>query len=251
MQGAPDEEILVELARLGARNAELEQFRSLVGAHQYLRLYQLVRRRVAPDADILDWGTGNGHFSYFLVRAGFRATGYSFSKPAFLDLHGGPTYRFALGDVSEPVAIPFADASFDAVASVGVLEHVRETGGNETASLREIERVLRPGGIFICFHFPNRYSLIDLGARHLPGAHHHVQRYTKRDIRALVRTTGLELVELRRYAILPRNLGYLLPKRARYSPRVAAAWNLVDDALGSLLSPLCTNYYFVARKSAR
>jgi hypothetical protein len=33
------------------------------------------------------------------------------------------------------VMLPFPDTCFDAVASVGVLEHVRETGGNELASL--------------------------------------------------------------------------------------------------------------------
>lgn len=41
--------------------------------------------------------------------------------------------------------LPFADASFDLVAAFDVLEHVADEG----AALREIERVLRPGGLFV------------------------------------------------------------------------------------------------------
>lgn len=46
------------------------------------------------------------------------------------------------GDLSR---LPFADAAFDVVAAFDVLEHVLDEG----AALREIERVLRPGGVLI------------------------------------------------------------------------------------------------------
>src|SRR5439155_25510036 len=73
----PDQAILEELVALASRpERQLLQFRSLVGAHQYLGLYRLVRRYVPAGGSVLDWGTGNGHFSYFLVRAGYRATGF-------------------------------------------------------------------------------------------------------------------------------------------------------------------------------
>ncbi len=123
------------------------QFQSRVGSHQYLRLYELTRRYVTPGSSVLDWGAASGHFSYFLQSSGYRATGFSLYEEHVPKALLGDGYRLVLGDPSDPVTLPFADDSFDAVASIGVLEHVRETGGDEEASLREIGRVLRRGGV--------------------------------------------------------------------------------------------------------
>ncbi len=240
MSHSTDAEVLAELEASG----EQWQFRSRVGSHQYLRLYDLVRRHLEPGAHVLDWGAANGHFSYFLVRSGFRATGYSLFDDAIPEAVSATGYRLVVGDPSDPVTLPFEDGAFDAVSSIGVLEHVRETGGDERASLREIVRVLRPGGAFICFHLPNRSSWID-GLLRLAGAQHHAYRYTSRDVLALVQASGMELVETRRYALLPRNPMHHLP--LAQSERFAQVYDAADGLLGSLLPWICTNHYFVAR----
>jgi SAM-dependent methyltransferase len=244
--GPTDEQILRELSDLSRGDEALAQFPCLAGGHQYLRLYRLFRRHVKQGADVLDWGMGNGHFSYFLLRSGYRASGYSLESPSPPPWLADADFRFASGTVADPVMIPFESDSFDAVASVGVLEHVRETGGNETASLEEIKRVLRPGGAFVCYHLPNRYSLIDMLARVLP-IHHHVHRYARKDITRLARSVGFELVDVARYAILPRNPLRRLPGAAMRSVRLARTYDTADQLLSRLLSPICTNYYFVAR----
>ncbi|MGH7680796.1 MAG: class I SAM-dependent methyltransferase [Candidatus Eiseniibacteriota bacterium] len=246
------EAILAELtARANAHPEDhLLQFGSLLSSHQYLRLYGLFRRYVPEGARVLDWGTGNGHFSYFLLRAGFRASGYSFLDGSFVGWLPDAGYDFTRGDAAEPTTLPYGDATFDAVASIGVLEHVRETGGTEAGSLSEIVRVLKPGGRFVCFHFPNQWSWIDWAARRVPGLHRHDYRYGLGDIRALASGAGLTLEAAGRYGLLPRNFGAHLPHPFRYSAGPARAWDAVDGLLGLPFSAFCQNYYFVARKGA-
>lgn len=250
MTGPAPETILAELVARSEEHPEdsLLQFGSLLSAHQYRRLYDLARRHLPAGGRVLDWGTGNGHFSYFLQRSGYRAAGFSLLDGAFVAWLPRPGYSFTRGDPRQPVQLPFPDGAFDAVASVGVLEHVRETGGSDAGSLGEIARVLRPGGIFLCYHFPNRWSWIDWAARRVPGMHRHDFRYERADIEALTAGAGLELLDARRYGVLPRNFGGGLPRSLRRSRGAARLWDHLDTLLTIPLSAWSQNYYFVARK---
>jgi SAM-dependent methyltransferase len=49
--------------------------------------------------------------------------------------------------IVDATAMPFADASFDAVVSISVIEHLPSNG--DTRAVKEIWRVLRPGGRLI------------------------------------------------------------------------------------------------------
>jgi hypothetical protein len=127
---------------------------------------------------------------------------------------------------------------------------VRETGGTEHASLNEIRRVLRPGGVLLCFHLPNRYSWIEAVLRSM-GRWSHQYRFTASSIRSLTAQAGLELVAMERYAILPRNIWWWgLPRGIGASSRMARGYDWVDGVLSVVLSPVCQNYFFVARKPA-
>jgi len=244
-----DDLILAELcARAVGRAEPARPFGSFASARQYRPLYRLVRRYVPIGSTVLDWGAGNGHFGYFLTRSDYRSIAFTLSDASMADWVDRPYERVEQGTTEDPVSLPFGDEELDAVASVGVLEHVPESSGNEAASLGEIERILIPGGVFLCFHLPNRTSWIDAFAGWVPGKHHHRFRYTRRDIERLVAGAGLELVEVRRYGLLPRNVLRLLPKRTRSSWAFADAWDRLDDLLSWPLAAISQNYLFVARK---
>jgi len=75
-------------------------------------------------------------------------------EPALQErLRGLPEVRYVSGDLDSPLAdvlldvtdIQFADASFDLVVCNHVLEHVPD----DAAAMRELLRVLRPGGLAI------------------------------------------------------------------------------------------------------
>lgn len=252
------------------RNTEagrsVDQFRSLPQANQYRNLYSLVARHMRPGARVLDWACGNGHFSFFLARQGAAVTSFGFEgEPAVFSLltpQERARITYVQGSFDDPLTLPFGDASFECAFSVGVLEHVRETGGTEIGSLREMRRVLQPGGRFICYHLPNRYSYIEAlqrtrhrgqrnasteGDYRLPWLYHQY-RYTKADIQSLCEAAGLSVLEIRRYGAIPRNILGRLPGRLRDSRGLASAANAVDGLLELALSPIAQNYAFVAAR---
>ena len=52
-----------------------------------------------------------------------------------------------ISEVQDARTLPYEDNSFDAAYSVSVLEHIPESG--DTAAIREITRVVRPGGLIV------------------------------------------------------------------------------------------------------
>lgn len=238
----------------------IDQFLSLPAAGQYRKLYELTNAHVppGPSVTVLDWGCGRGHFTYYLLRRGYRVTAYSLEDPPelFGCLSREQRERLTVLRGNDPVALPFDDGSFDAVFSVGVLEHVRELGGTEVESLTEIRRVLRHAGLLLVYHLPNRFSPIEALARMLHRRHDpsegfkfHRYRFTATEISRLTKAAGFQLREIGRYAFLPRNSLNRLPAFARSNRRLASLINVADMVLERALAPFTQNYFFLASRS--
>ena len=242
--------ILNELVAFSTKypDGEFLPFQSLVSAYQYRLLYRVFSKYASHGVKVLDWGAGNGHFSFFLVKTGYKTFGYSLSSsPNVVELTDAQ-YRFVQGDLGDPTNLPFKDCSFDVVTSIGVLEHVREIDGDEGKSLNEIVRVLKPGGLFVCYHLPNYYSLVETVSRFFPKKHYHRYRYTSGRIVKLLTNAQLHLMYIKRYGFLPRNFWSRIPGFLSNAKIVTMSWNIMDTFLSFLFSHLCQNYVFVARK---
>jgi SAM-dependent methyltransferase len=95
---------------------------------------------------VLDVGCGDGHFAGACLVPSYGARIDVGIDPAFASVreaHDAGVYRMALACGGQ--ALPFADGSFPTVVSNCVLEHIPPL--DET--LREIHRVLAPGGKLI------------------------------------------------------------------------------------------------------
>lgn len=126
---------------------------------------------VNPGAQVLDIGCGYGSFVQRLLENGFTAFGLDtskfeieFAQNRLATTSSHEPRSFQIGDAR---LINLPDASVDVVTAWNVLEHVAE----RRELLREIHRVLKPGGAFL-FICPN-YASIRMEAHYqilwLPG----------------------------------------------------------------------------------
>jgi len=145
---------------------------------------------------VLDWGCRHAPDSIILRRVrgdAYVLHGCDFPHcRRYQRFHDDCGLQFtALTDI---VALPYPDQSFDAVIGAGTLEHAAQ----DYESLKQVYRVLAPGGVLIFTHLPHRHSRTE-----------HVNRVVRKDgyhnrLYDLNEADGL----LKRAGLLPAHLGY-------------------------------------------
>ncbi len=118
--------------------------------NEHVSRYALAAR-LTVDASVLDMGCGTGYGSAELACRARSVTGIDVASDAVhyaREHYQLPNLQF---DTASCTALPYADASFDAVVCFEVIEHLE----NWPDLIREARRVLRPDGLFIV-STPNR-----------------------------------------------------------------------------------------------
>ncbi|HZZ86348.1 MAG TPA: class I SAM-dependent methyltransferase [Anaeromyxobacteraceae bacterium] len=107
-----------------------------------LRTAEFVEQHFPKSARILDLGAYSSEILCVLHRLGFeRLTGVDLN-PNVRAMPFRDRIRYEVGDF---LRTPFADASFDVVTSISVIEH----GLDAPALLTELSRLIAPGGCFL------------------------------------------------------------------------------------------------------
>ncbi len=120
------------------------------------RLARISKRTSAER--LLDIGCGTGFILRQAVGVFKRIDGIDITQEMIARIPDlGPTVHVQL---AEAEALPFPDATFDVVSAYSVFDHLVDY----RVTLREVARVLKPGGIFYADLIPNRCFWQALGA---------------------------------------------------------------------------------------
>jgi SAM-dependent methyltransferase len=110
----------------------------------HLKRYEFARPFCAG-AHVLDAACGVGYGSAHLARSARRVVGVDLSPDAIAyarERYARPNVEFRVGDA---LALEFPDRTFDVVCSFETIEHLSD----QDRFLRQVVRVLRPGGVLI------------------------------------------------------------------------------------------------------
>lgn len=161
---------------------------------RYERLLPMVPREAAS---VLDLGCGDGYLSVLLARRGHEVTAVDLAR-ARLDKFADKAHELGIVRLqASATGTGLEDASFDALVSSEVLEHLPEP----EAMLVEARRLLRPGGTLVMC-VPNDETIRQVTCPHCerpfsPDGHLH--SFTKETLAGLVAGAGFEVTAVRTF----------------------------------------------------
>lgn len=166
-------------------------------------IHQAIYRWIAQhcrDQTVLDPGCGTGHGLQLIGQATPHIWGADIAPDAvqFLARHYPALRQRCV--VSDATRLGLGPNRFDVVVAVEIIEHMQEDG----AFLREVQRVLRPGGVCL-LTTPNR--LVHSPGRSTPLNPFHVREYTYAEWQALLQRF---FHEVRILGIVVHHRGFLI-----------------------------------------
>jgi SAM-dependent methyltransferase len=172
-----------EFANIAQAEREFWWYR---GMEQILfRILDPILKQRGPIRDVVEAGCGTGHMASRLAeRYGWRMF------PTDLDDQGlkygleRGVQRMAAADIG---ALPFGDRRFDALVTLDVLVYVPR--GDESRVVRELARVVKPGGLLIL-----RTAALEALRSHHAEFTGEIQRYRREQLMKLAEDAGLRVL---------------------------------------------------------
>jgi SAM-dependent methyltransferase len=168
-----------------------------------VRFDRLTDLGLHPGSFVLDAGSGFGRHAFELARRGYHTVALDHATDEVEATRSTMAAMVETGEVEDKhvvgvvrgdaTALPFPDATFDAVVTSEVLEHIPDDVG----ALAELRRVVRRGGLVavtVPSWFPEKVSWMLSDEYHAPAVvGGHVRIYSATELKAKLRAAGLEV----------------------------------------------------------
>jgi SAM-dependent methyltransferase len=186
------------------------------------------------DLKLLDIGCGAGNMIHHLSRYG-QVKGVEIDpRPVAVAHQRG--YDVDQGDATQ--GLTYADASFDVVSALDVIEHNQD----DMSILREIHRLVKPGG----------HTVITVPAfmwlwSHNDDINAHIRRYTASELRKKLQDVGFRIRRMtyNNFLVFPMAAALILLRRGRKSEPELASHHLSEDEYQVEMEPASPPVNFV------
>jgi SAM-dependent methyltransferase len=209
--------------------------------------YDLITKLVASlkcddSFRILDAGCGTGQMTKQLEAIG-EAFGLDSAHEAISYARSRGVGRLVRGSITAP---PFAEASFDCVLALDVIEHVDDDMG----ILTSLFRVIKPGG-----HLIITVPAFDALWSEHDEINHHKRRYRAPQLRLLIKEAGFD-IERVTYCNTVFYLPVLLTRKVKNAWRNVSRWRVGEDRplqsdLGDYPRPINEALYSLMKAETR
>jgi SAM-dependent methyltransferase len=188
------------------------------------------RLGLRPGDKFLDAGAGFGRHAFEAARQGATVFALDYASDEVVMtrntfgamLEAKEITEKAYGGVlrGDATKLPFEDNTFDCVVTSEVLEHIQD----DVSVLSELHRVLKPGGslgVTVPSWWPEKINWMLSDEYHAPkSVGGHVRIYSATELKAKLRSAGLEVTDSHPYwwlkcAVGPRNNDHSLVKKYR------------------------------------
>lgn len=208
--------------------------RTKSGQYRYTKRFNLFKRLIKPKhKKLLEIGCGDGEFTKRIVKLPISITAIDVTPGVILRAKSNiKNVSFRVMDTEK---LSFKSDSFDVVCGISILHHV-----NQKKALKEIIRVLKPGGI-IFFSEPNlinpqTFVSLRIGfLRKLLEYSPNEKAFVRWQIEKQVKKVGFKNVEVRNYDFLHPLTPYSLVPLIDALGNVIAELPLVKEISGSLI----------------
>ncbi len=211
---------------------------------RHIRAFEIYAPYLRPGMRVLDWGCRHAPDACMLrcLHPELELHGCDFNASDFTTFHEFAGLSFSR--LTHQYQLPYADGTFDAVLSSGVLEHV----GFEHESILELWRVLRNDGLLIVTFLPNRYSLTENVSRFIGSFDGHNRLYGIRQARNVFLKCGFVVESAGCHQVFPTFAKGVKSRRALNTvANMGARLNRVAERV-PVLRALAANIFLVLRR---
>ena len=201
---------------------------------------------IPKNSNVLEVGCGSGYVLSMLkkLRPDIKIKGSDISPSSTWRMLKKQGIKLIKDDTTKS---SFPSNKFDVVISFGVMEHT----SNDQAFLKEVYRLLKPGGLNLMFNLPNKYALNDFLARTFKIGGHE-QRYTKKQIISLFKEHGFENIIAEKEFLIPAQVNRISRWLNGFFNKHYEAINRLDNFLMKThLSIFAQTYFINSKKPSR